>query len=115
MLSKTSTLRLALILVISLLGAQWGAEAHAYSHLHYSPGHHDAGRHSPAGDPDDSAGRPCGDCAAFAPLLAAAVGPGSLPPVSPLGITPAPRVAVVSLISIVPPLAFRSRGPPSIP
>lgn len=110
MLSTPSTLRLALILVIALLGAQWGAEAHAYSHIH-----HDAGHGSKSDSPYDSAGRPCADCAAFAPLLAADVGPRGLPPVTPLGVLPAPRVAAVSLVFGLPPLAFRSRGPPSNP
>jgi hypothetical protein len=106
MLSKASTLRVALLLVIALLGAQWGAEAHTYSHLRH-------GSHS--GEPYDSSGRPCSDCSAFAPLLAAAGAPASAPALVPEGTPATPGVSVVSLIFSLPTSAFRSRAPPSLP
>jgi hypothetical protein len=106
MLSKASTLRFALVLVIALLGAQWGAEAHAYSHL---------GHYSHSGEPYDSSGRPCSDCSAFAPLLGAAGAPESASVLIPEGIAPTPGVSVVSLIFSLPTSAFRSRAPPSRP
>lgn len=105
MLTKSSTLRLVLMLVIALLGAQWGAEAHAYSHIHHG---------ASSGEPFDSAGRPCADCAAFAPLLAGATGATILPLLKAEGVAVPPRVAVVSLLFRLAPLAFRSRAPPSI-
>jgi hypothetical protein len=106
MLSKASTLRFTLVLVIALLGAQWGAEAHAYSHLRHG---------SQTGEPYDSSGRPCSDCSAFAPLLAAAGAPTLVSALIPEGTSPTPGVSVVSLIFSPPTPAFRSRAPPSHP
>jgi hypothetical protein len=99
-------LRIALIALIALLVAQFGAEAHAYSHVH-------AGAHS--SDRFDSNGRLCSECSAFAPLLATADGPAHLHVIQPQGVLNAPAVAIASLISRLTTLAFRSRAPPLHP
>jgi hypothetical protein len=58
---------------------------------------------------------PCGDCLAYAPLLAAA-GTTSVPPFAlPQGRSAAERVPTRSLIDPSPLLAFRSRAPPAAP
>jgi hypothetical protein len=99
-------LRIALIAVIAVLVAQFGAEAHAYSHMH-------AGSHF--SDQYDSNGRLCSECSAFAPLLASADGPASLHVIVPQRVLTASAVAVASRISRVTTLAFRSRAPPVHP
>ena len=103
MLSRKVELRVALMLAMALLFAQWAAQAHAYSHL--------ASR-ADATHQLDLKGQFCSDCLSFAPLLSAAAG-SSLPSfVIPQGVDPAPASVSVSLISRDFPAAFRSRAPP---
>jgi hypothetical protein len=97
-------LRIALMLTMALLIAQFGAQAHAYSHLQ-------AG--SVPTDQLDSHGKLCSDCLSFAPLLATAGSPSHLFAIAPQGVVAAPDGAVASLITRSPTLAFRSRAPPS--
>ena len=96
-------LRFALMLAVSLLCAQWTAQAHAYSHLSSRP---------IAALPLELKAQPCSDCLSFAPLLATAPG-SSLPAlsVSP-GSVAAPAGVYASLISRGFPAGFRSRAPP---
>ena len=93
------------MLAMALLIAQFGAQAHLYSHLH--PG-------SGATEQLDSHGRLCSECLSFAPLLSAAGTPSHLFDIAPQGVIPAPSDAVVSLITRSPTPAFRSRAPPSV-
>lgn len=105
-LSRKIELRLALITAIALLIAQFGAQAHAYTHLRLG---------ADTTDQLDSHGRLCTDCLAFAPLQAKAGG-HSLPVVfAPQGVEVAPASAVISLAERVITPAFRSRAPPAIP
>jgi hypothetical protein len=103
-LRKTSNLRIALMMAMALLIAQFGAQAHAYSHLRAD---------SVASDQLDSHGKLCSDCLSFAPLLATASSPSHLFAIAPQGIVAAPDVSVASLITRSPTPAFRSRAPPS--
>jgi hypothetical protein len=92
------------MVAMALLIAQFGAQAHVYSHLH------------PASDSSqqwDSHGRLCSDCLSFAPLLSAAGSPSHLFAIVPQGVMAAPGDAVVSLTTRAPTPAFRSRAPPS--
>jgi hypothetical protein len=103
-LRKTTNLRVALMMAMALLIAQFGAQAHAYFHLQ---------ARSVATDQLDSHGKLCSDCLSFAPLLATAGSPSHLFAIAPHGVVAAPDVAVASLITRSPALAFRSRAPPS--
>ena len=105
-LSRKIELRVALITAIALLIAQFGAQAHAYTHLRLG---------ADTTEQLDSHGRLCTDCLAFAPLLAKAGG-HSLPVIfAPQGVEIAPASAVASLTARVLTPAFRSRAPPVIP
>lgn len=104
-LPQRSRLRIAVITAAALLIAQFGAMAHAYSHIsgfdrsatHQSnPGNHDF----------------CGDCLNFAPLLAAAGAPAPLPFVLPQACGSGGSAPCSSLVDHRPHLAFRSRAPP---
>jgi hypothetical protein len=104
-LSQKSNLRAALMVAMALLIAQFGAQAHVYSHLHFSSG---------ATEQLDSHGRLCSECLSFAPLLSAAGTPSHLFAIAPQGVVAAPSVAVASLITRTPTPSFRSRAPPSV-
>ena len=105
-LSRKLELRIAFVTAIALLVAQFGAQAHAYTHLRLG---------ADTTDQLDSHGRLCTDCLAFAPLLAK--GGSHSPPVvfAPQGIEIAPAVAVTSLTERAITPAFRSRAPPTNP
>jgi hypothetical protein len=105
LLSKKSTLRIAVMTAMALLIAQFGAQAHIYSHLR--PG-------SATTEQLDSHGRLCAQCLSFAPLLSAAGTPSHLFAIAPQGVMAAPSDAVASLISRFPTASFRARAPPSI-
>jgi hypothetical protein len=96
-------LRVALMLAMSLLCAQWAAQAHAYSHLSSRPA---------ATLPQELKSQPCTDCLSFAPLLAAAAASSLPAPAIPRGAVAAPASVPESLISRGFPAAFRSRAPP---
>jgi hypothetical protein len=104
-LSRKSTLRIALMTAMALLIAQFGAQAHVYSHLHYGAG---------TTEQLDSHGRLCGECLSFAPLLSAAGTPTHLFAIAPQGVMAGPSDTVTSLIARSPTASFRSRAPPSI-
>lgn len=104
------SLRGVLIAGALLLFAQLGAELHAYSHDATLPGA--AGRVQADSRSAGDHGL-CAECLAFAPLLAAAGTPTSLPPISPLGHALAADSTGVSLIDDVLTLAFRARAPPA--
>jgi hypothetical protein len=103
-LSQKSNLCAALMVAMALLIAQFGAQAHVYSHLHVG---------SSTSEQLDSHGRLCSECLSFAPLLSAAGTPSHLFAIAPQGVMAAPSVAVASLITRSPTPAFRSRAPPS--
>jgi hypothetical protein len=102
-LSKRTRLRLALVIATALLIAQFGAQAHAYSHIHAS---------SVATEQLGSHDRLCTQCLSFAPLLATAGTPSHLFAIVSQGIAAAPGVAVASLITEPAVPSFQSRAPP---
>jgi hypothetical protein len=103
MLTRKSEFRLALLLALALLCAQFAAQAHAYSHL--QSGTDTTYRL-------DAKGQLCADCLSFAPLLASA-GSATLPAFMPLqGAEPFSSTSVHSLIGQRFPASFRSRAPP---
>jgi len=81
-------LRVAFVTALALLFAQYGALAHAYSHLHSS---------STSTYLLDAHGKQCADCLTFAPLLSAAGAPASGPFIAPQSVSPAPAWAARSL------------------
>jgi len=96
--------RIALLMAVALLCAQAGALAHVYTHLH---------GHAPASDQLAERSRPCGDCQALSPLLAAAGSPAhSLVSVRVDGHVPQAPVASPPA-SVAPYYGFRSRAPPA--
>jgi hypothetical protein len=98
-------LRLALITAVALLIAQIGAMSHAYSH--------GSDQAAVSSHPANSASHAfCGDCLNFAPLLAAAGTPATLPKIAPQGRTASPRSETASLLDRRPAPSFRSRAPP---
>ena len=103
-LNKKLDLRIALMTAMALLIAQFGAQAHVYSHSHVGSG---------TTEQLDSHGRPCFECLSFAPLLSTAGTPTHLFAIAPQGVMAAPSDAVASLIARSPTPAFRSRAPPS--
>jgi hypothetical protein len=107
-MSGNLRLRIALMTAMALLIAQFGAQAHVYSHLHFG-----SGASSGATEQLDSHGRLCSECLSFAPLLSAAGAPNHLFAIAPQGVVAAPGDAVASLIARLPTAAFRSRAPPS--
>jgi hypothetical protein len=96
--------RVALMTAMALLIAQFGAQAHVYSHLHFG---------SSTTEQLDSHERQCSECLSFAPLLSAAGTPSHLFAIAPQGVVATPSDAVASLIARLPTTAFRSRAPPS--
>jgi hypothetical protein len=103
-LSRRFELRFAVIAAIALLIAQFGAMAHAYSHVSDL---------SPASTLQSSGHDFCSDCLSFAPLLSAAGTPAALPRIEPQGPSPRVQAESSSLVDCHPHLAFRSRAPPS--
>jgi len=98
-------LRFAVITAIALLIAQFGAMAHAYSHV---------ADLSPASTLQSSGSHDfCSDCLSFAPLLSAAGAPAALPRIEPPALTPRVHAEPRSLVDSRPRLAFRSRAPPA--
>jgi hypothetical protein len=103
-LSRKFELRIAVVTAVALLLAQFGAQAHSYSHQH-------AG--SDTTYQFDAHGKACADCLSFAPLLSTAGTPAPLLVVELNGVDPAPTVTTDSLIARSFTPAFRSRAPPS--
>jgi hypothetical protein len=100
-------LRAALITVVALLIAQFGAMTHAYAHtsdITPTPAHQ-----STLGSHDL-----CSDCLSFAPLLSAAGTPAALPCIEPQGRSFGVHAECRSLVDRPPHLAFRSRAPPAV-
>jgi hypothetical protein len=102
-LTGRSRIRWAAIAAVLLI-AQWGAMAHAYSHVPQTRSV-SAQQQIPAHDY-------CADCLNFAPLLSAAGAPAVLPVVLPQACSAAPPAPLASLIDLKFLLAFRSRAPP---
>lgn len=93
----------SLLLALIVLVAQFGAQAHAYTHLAKSPDTLQRGAH-PA---------PCVECSAFAPLLAAVSGV-SYPAVATVVEPPAVAASLATGIHRAAPCtAYRSRAPPA--
>jgi hypothetical protein len=98
------------LLALSLVIAQLGAQAHAYSHLGDARGAGGAG-----GDPQRTHALLCSDCLSFAPLLATAGGNAT-----PLLHLPSRTPDLIAAAALLPPractlTAYRSRAPPSAP
>jgi hypothetical protein len=104
-LSRRFELRFALITAFALLIAQFGAMAHAYSHV---PDIRPATTLQSSGAHDF-----CSDCLSFAPLLSAAGAPAALPRIEPPALSLRVPAELRSLVDSRPRLAFRSRAPPS--
>jgi len=102
-LGRKVEFRVALMLAVALLCAQWAAQAHAYSHL---------SSRVVATHPLELKGQLCSDCLSFAPLLATATGSSNSTLLVPLGADASPAGVFGSLISCGFPAAFRSRAPP---
>jgi hypothetical protein len=98
--------RVAVMTVVALLIAQFGAMAHAYSH--------DAAiERSSTHLSNQSSHDFCSDCLNFAPLLAAGGAPSALPFLEPQGRSLPLRAECSSLVDHRTDLAFRSRAPPA--
>jgi hypothetical protein len=104
-LQRRFKFRVAAIFAAALLIAQFGAMAHAYSHLR------DA---APASSQQSNTLNHdfCSDCLNFAPVLSAAGTPAALPFIEPQGRGAGAHAECRSLIDRTPYLAFRSRAPP---
>jgi hypothetical protein len=98
-------MRVALLAVMGLLIAQFGAMSHAYSH--------DAGAAAAASHRSGSPSHdPCGDCLGFAALLSPGAAPCALPFTLPQGRSATACVLPGSLVERFRTVAFRSRAPP---
>ncbi len=95
--------RTAFLAVAALLFAQLGAMTHAYSHDPTS---------STTPRTSLSAHDLCKDCMAYAPLLSAST-PTALPAFEPQSGRSGAVASATSLLDLAPPLAFRSRAPPT--
>ena len=98
-------LRAPLLLVLSLLFSQMGAQAHVYSHLRVAP------------QPTAATSvvtQVCVDCLAFAPLFSATLGSAEVCDLDYSAADSPIEVTAESLISGLPLHAFRSRAPPSV-
>lgn len=104
-LRRKAALRIALVTAWALLFAQYGALAHAYSHLHST---------STSTYFLDAHGKQCADCLTFAPLLSTAGAPSSEPFIAPQSVSLAPAAAADSLIARRFSAAYSSRAPPSL-
>lgn len=96
---------LSLVLALIVLVAQFGAQAHAYTHLAKSPDTLQRGAHPAT----------CIECSAFAPLLTAVSGV-SYPTIA--AAPPPPAIAARLAAGIrpaAPCTAYRSRAPPAQP
>ena len=102
-LNKKASLRVALVTACAFLFAQYGALAHAYSHLHST---------STSTYLLDAHGKQCADCLTFAPLLSTAGAPVSEPFVAPQSVSPDPASAADSLIARRFSASYSSRAPP---
>jgi len=101
---RSFRLRLALLVAAALLIAQFGAQAHAYSHLRAHP--------APTSQPDVRTGS-CSDCLSFAPLLGTAGHPDTWRAPSVHAATDMPVADTTSPILRASFHAFRSRAPPT--
>jgi hypothetical protein len=97
--------RIGLIAAFALLLAQFGAMAHAYSHV---PHAQEARFQQPIPNAHDY----CADCLNFAPLLAAAGAPTAVPFLVPPARSTLLASNPASLLALELKLAFRSRAPP---
>jgi hypothetical protein len=97
--------RIALVAAFALLLAQFGAMAHAYTHV---PVAQKSGLQQPVPASHDY----CADCLNFAPLLAAAGAPAPMPFTAPPTHTRLEAAKAADLFELTLTLAFRSRAPP---
>ena len=91
---------MARVLALALLVAQFGAEAHAYSHL--------------AKDPDSvpSSTQYCAKCLSFAPVTVAAGGMPHVVLIDPIESEPALAAATAVIPARSPCPSYQSRAPP---
>ena len=92
---------LARLLSIALLLAQFGAEAHAFSHL----------RTDPHGAPNTT--QTCATCLSFAPVTSGVGAATSLTVAVPCLQGLAPVISAAPLVSQSPRSSYRSRAPPA--
>ena len=102
--------RVAVLTALALLIAQWGAMAHAYSHVSRMSLVSGAGSSSHI--TTRSTHEVCNDCVNFAPLLIASGAPAVLPFADAHAGSLDVRAARSSLLNRPPRPAFRSRAPP---
>ena len=102
-LSRTVARRVTLVTAWALIFAQYGALAHAYSHLHPS---------SVSTYLLDAHGKQCAECLTFAPMLSTAGAPASQPFIAPQSVELAPASVAESLIARRFTASYSSRAPP---
>jgi hypothetical protein len=95
--------RLAVVMVAALVLAQWGAQAHAYSHDKNSESQTDR----------QSQVKSCPQCPSFAPVLGAAGSPALFAAILWAPIHLSESTLPVAILDIPLALAFRSRAPPA--
>ena len=97
--------RIAALAALALFVAQLGAIAHAYTHQ--------PSTRSSTYQLTRNSHEVCGDCLNFAPLLATAGAPATLPFSLQHGQSAPPSIAPASFLDHRTYLAFRSRAPPA--
>jgi hypothetical protein len=95
--------RVAVVMVAALVLAQWGAQAHAYSHDKNSQSQTDRQSHV----------KSCPQCPSFAPVLAVAGSPAFFSAVLWTSIHLSDSNLPVASLDVPIALAFRSRAPPA--
>ena len=100
---KSFTTRVAAMMVAALLLAQWGAQAHAYSHDQDSESRTDQRSHI----------KPCPQCPSFAPVLTVAGGAALFSADHWAPIHLGDSSVPVTFLDVAIALAFRSRAPPT--
>jgi hypothetical protein len=100
---KSFMSRMAAVMVAALLLAQWGAQAHAYSHDQDSESRTDQRSHF----------KPCPQCPSFAPVLTVASGAALFSAVHWAPIHLGDSSVPVTFLAVAVALAFRSRAPPA--
>jgi hypothetical protein len=100
---KSLMTRVAAVMVAALMLAQWGAQAHTYSHDIDLPSQTDQHSHA----------KFCPECPSFAPVLTVAASPALYSPTLWAPIRFSDTSLPIAVLDIPIALAFRSRAPPA--